>query len=546
MVGVTGLEWFDSSQAVTATGTADGSPLTGWTAIRPGGGTPNTASVIRDDWRPVLGTVNGKRSVYFDTSTRRLSLGTDNLPVGTANKFWFYSTVIRETRSGDYYPAGYGSNQGSGVAWKMRQGSVPSVDVGNNGYAIGTVAIATTGISIVVEAYRQTGPLSRAWYNGQASASTYDGTRNTSTAKGGGLGFWPEYGGGSQQDLLRFRYGYGEPSDDDLRRLEGWLSWDTGDNGASLAAGHPYKTAAPTVTTGGASTAPDNASQTLASNSPTIAARTFTQPDNATQGSAATSPTIAARATATPVSTSQVSTTTSPTVAARATTAPDSASQASAATSPTLSVMGAVSVDPVAQAQVSASPALTPHAVTAPDSATQGQQATSPALSNVRSTIVPSPASQAQVATQPTLGVAGSVSVNDASQQQSATAPVLSARMSIAPASASQAMAATSSALIARASVAVDSAAQSSAASAPAVSARFTVAPASATQAQTATRPALSARAVLTVASATSGQIASSPVLFFGQRPMPPSSRTVQTARISRVVFSPRPSRLAA
>lgn len=246
MAGVTGLEYFDSTKNVQVAGAA----VTSWTAIRPGGGTANVATTVRDDYRPVVGQALGKQSVYFDTGTRRLALATASMPVGTANKFWFMASMILEARAGDFYPWGYGSNQGSGVTWKTRRGAVPSSDVGNNGYSIGTTPIAATGISIIVEAYREAGPLSRGWYNGQASPSTYAGTRPTSTARGAALGYWPEYGGGAEQHLLRLGYAYGEPTADDLRRLEGWLSWDTGDAGASLAAGHPYKAAAPMVDDG--------------------------------------------------------------------------------------------------------------------------------------------------------------------------------------------------------------------------------------------------------------------------------------------------------
>ena len=250
MVGVTGLEWFDSTQSVTTAAlVGSDTPVSQWTALRPGGGTATKATSARDDYRPFIGAVNGKQSVYFNANTRQLPLDTVNLPAGVGNKFWFIASKNMETRSGDYYPFGYGASGGTGVTWKMRQGQIPYSDIGGTGLNVGTLPIATTGISIITEAYRQTGALTRSWYNGQASPSTLTATRNSSAANAR-LGSWPQYGNGANQHLLRIGWCYGEPSDDDIVRLQGWMSWDTGDNGGSLPDGHAYKTAAPTVSDG--------------------------------------------------------------------------------------------------------------------------------------------------------------------------------------------------------------------------------------------------------------------------------------------------------
>lgn len=264
MAGVTGTEYLDSTAVDGLAATAEGvTPVTLWTAKRPGGGTATAARAFRDDFRPYLGTINGKQSVYFDTATRQLNLDTGGLPAGRGDKFWFIATKNMETRGGDYYPFGYGGGSGTAVTWKMRQGQVPYSDVGSVGYNVGSAPIATTGISIITETYRQVGTLSRSWYNGQAQPSTYTRERNTS-ASNARLGHWPTYGNGAHQHLLRLGWGYGEPSADDILRLQGWLSWDTGDNGASLPADHPYKTAAPMVSEGDASPIAGNAAPALA------------------------------------------------------------------------------------------------------------------------------------------------------------------------------------------------------------------------------------------------------------------------------------------
>lgn len=245
MVGVTGLEWFDSTKDVSL-GAQDGAeyPVVSWLTQRPAGGTRTAATSFRDDFRPFIRTVNGKQSVYFNENTRQLSLSTAGIPGGAGNKFWFIATKNLETRNGDYYPFGYGASGGTGVTWKMRQGQRPYSDIGGTGLNVGAAVIATTGISIITEAYRQTGTLTRSWYNGQAEPSTLVATRNSS-ANNARLGHWPQYGNGANQHLLRLGWCYGEPTDDDILRLQGWLSWDTGDNGASLRADHPYKNAPP-------------------------------------------------------------------------------------------------------------------------------------------------------------------------------------------------------------------------------------------------------------------------------------------------------------
>ncbi len=264
MAGVTGTEYLDSTAVDGLAAVAEGvTPVILWTAKRPGGGTATAARAFRDDFRPYLGTVNGKQSVYFDTATRQLNLDTAGLPSGRGDKFWFIATKNMETRGGDFYPFGYGGGSGTAVTWKMRQGQVPYSDVGSVGFNVGSAPIATTGISIITETYRQVGTLSRSWYNGQAQPSTYTRERNTS-ASNARLGHWPTYGNGAHQHLLRLGWGYGEPSADDILRLQGWLSWDTGDNGASLPADHPYKSAAPMVSEGDASPIAGTAAPALA------------------------------------------------------------------------------------------------------------------------------------------------------------------------------------------------------------------------------------------------------------------------------------------
>ncbi len=262
-VGVTGIEYLHSEQGFATAAPENGNtPVNTWTAIRPGGGTPTVARAFRDDFRPYLSTVNGKQSVLFDAATRQLNLDTGNLPAGRNDKFWFLATKNMETRSGDYYPLGYGGGSGSAVTWKMRRGQVPYSDIGTFGFNVGSAPIAASGISIITEAYRQSSTLTRSWYNGQAEPTTYVRERNTS-ASNARLGHWPTYGNGSHQHLLRLGWGYGEPTVDDILRLQGWMSWDTSDDGVSLPEGHPYKSAPPMFDDGAAAGVTGSASITL-------------------------------------------------------------------------------------------------------------------------------------------------------------------------------------------------------------------------------------------------------------------------------------------
>lgn len=267
MVGVTGLEIVDATKSVTtADGTfVSGSIVTGITAQRPSGGTATSIVSFRDDYRPVIGAVNGKQTIFFDTATRQLDIPTKtNLPNGTGDKFWFECVKVAETRTDDRYTWGYGGSNGSAVSYKLRQGGVPYCDIGSVGYSVGSTAVAATGISIISEYYTATDTTSRARYNGNSAWTSYVRSRNSATSNTAHFGNWPLYGNGSSHHLLRRVWGYGTPTSDDWARLEGWASWDSGDNGASLVAGHPYATAAPTIDdgAGGGTTVTGTASMT--------------------------------------------------------------------------------------------------------------------------------------------------------------------------------------------------------------------------------------------------------------------------------------------
>jgi len=248
MVGVTGLEFCRGNKNVIADTTVSPSPVTPIAMTRPGSGTGTSVVSFRDDFRPVLGAFSSLQTVLFDTATRQLDIPTKtNLPNGAGDKWWFTADKIRETRTDDRYIWGYGGSNGSAVAYKLRQGAVPYCDIGSVGYAVGSVAVAATGISILSEYYTASDTTSRARYNGNSTWTSYVRSRNTSTSNAAHFGNWPLYGNGSNHDLLARAWGYGTPTADDWARLEGWASWDTGDAGASLVDGHPYKSAAPMV-----------------------------------------------------------------------------------------------------------------------------------------------------------------------------------------------------------------------------------------------------------------------------------------------------------
>lgn len=331
---------------------------------------------------------------------------------------------------------------------------------------------------------------------------------------------------------------------DEMYLIEKWYSTFTGQ---TVQSDNPYINGLPMVADGGGtSAAVDGASQPHAAASPTLAGRSATTPDAAAQGQAATSPTVVARGSASVDSAAQPIATTSPTLATRATTAADSTAQGQAAMAPMLSVSGVASVATASQQQVASSPSLAARSTVAADSAAQPQPSPSPALSNVRSATSPASAAQSQTSGQPTVSGAGSVSVVDATQAHSASSPALLARSSIAALAATQTQASTAPTLSARQSVSVVSAAQAQAGSSPSVMSRAAVTPAGASQTHASSAPALSANVLLLVSSALQTQAATSPALFVGERPLPPSTRTVRSIRLSRVARSPRPSRLAA
>ena len=223
------------------------------------------AASTRDDYRARLGAVNGIQTVYFPSSTTQLPIGDGTkLATGSGDKWWCIVTKVLDTRAGDRYPLGYGGNNGSSVAWKMKQGIVPYSDIGTVGYAIGTETIGTSGISIITERYKSSNTMSSANYNGKPVFSTYSRARNTSLGSPR-LGSWSVYGDGTEHQMFYFFSGYGYPSDDWILKLASWCSFNAGDQGGSIHADNIYKGAAPTVDdgTGGGSNAVGNATLPL-------------------------------------------------------------------------------------------------------------------------------------------------------------------------------------------------------------------------------------------------------------------------------------------
>ena len=254
LVGVTGIEIVDTTKNVaTSDGTfAVGTPVTTITSTRPGGGTPLTISAFRDDFRPVIGSFNGLQTVLFDTSTRQLDIPTKtNLPNGTGDKWWFEVVKVLETRTDDRYTWGYGGSNQTSVAYKLRVGAVPYVDVGSTGYAIGSTAVSASGISMICEQYTASDTTSKANYNGTSTWTSYVKARNTSISQLARYGYWPLYGNGCNHHLLKRVSGYGVITADDWLRMIGWASWASGDQGNSIVdRTNPYINAAPMIDDG--------------------------------------------------------------------------------------------------------------------------------------------------------------------------------------------------------------------------------------------------------------------------------------------------------
>lgn len=227
------------------------------------------------------------------------------------------------------------------------------------------------------------------------------------------------------------------------------------------------------------------------------------------------------------------------------TTAPDSASHAHVVGAPVAISRASVAPNAASHAHTNASPAVAARFSVQPDAAAHQQAGTSPALAS-RAAAQAAGASHAHVATQPALAVAGMLVANDASHAHVATSPALSPRAIVVPGAASQAHRATQPAISAAGSIAVDSALHAQATTSPAVQPSQAIAVASARHPHAATAPAITPRARISPVSASHGHLATPAPLFVGTRPLPPSSRTVKSEATTRLVRSPRPSRLAA
>lgn len=538
-------------QTVTDTSTLvlDGSNgVSQWSSQKGGLTAIQTDSTKRPVFNPSIASIGNKPGLVFNSSARMDFTTPAAFPTGSAAHtvlLLFRGTVSQ----GNVCILTWGGSTGS---WRI----FGYGNSGTNAWAalanVGDHSSATSALNAtLIEVHTVTAgasPASNHYANGGAANSrSFGGSLVTNNATAT-LGYTPYLGLNANGVVLEAIAIYDRVlSTADRQDLEGIVAWQHGQQ-ALLVSGHPSAAAAPTIDdgTGAGSVTPDAAAQTNVSTSPTLTPRIATQPNSASQSHVATSPSLAARASALIDSASHSNVATSPSTLSRASVSPDSAAQANVATMPALSVAGSVTPDAAVQSQVPSSPTLTPKAILAPDSAVQAHQATSPALSNVRSVVAPASSYRANAATQPSLGVAGTISVDSASQQQVSTSPTLSARASVTPASAIQANAATSPSIGVRGSLTIDSAANSHAATSPTITARFSVAPASSARSSIATSPTLSAKAALLIASAYQGHFATSPILFVGARPLPPSTRTVRSIRFSRVVRSPRPSRLAA
>ncbi len=115
---------------------------------------------------------------------------------------------------------------------------------------------------------------------GTVVTATASPTTNTALSNGliGKLTGYGDYWDGVIQQIVIWS---GTLSTSDRQSLEGWDSWYTGQAGANLPSNHPYKNAAPTVTTGGTvttstGTATGSGAATGASNAVTAAAGSAT------------------------------------------------------------------------------------------------------------------------------------------------------------------------------------------------------------------------------------------------------------------------------
>lgn len=572
MVGVTGHEYTDSTKGVT---TVDGTFVAGTFVTREnyqliGAGTPDYISAFRDDFRPSIDFVNGYQVIRYDTATRQMDISKTNLPQGDGDKFWWSVDFIDETRTDDRYTWGYGGSNGSSVSYKMRQGAVPYSDIGSVGYQIGTVAVKANELSIITEQYTKADTTSKASYNGNPWSSGYVRSRNTSISQAARYGHWAVYGNGCAH-RHRFRgHGYGTPSDLDWQRLRGWASWNSGDNGASIAAGQPFKDAPPYIDdgTGSAATTPNSTYRQNVSTSPTMSARASAVPVNAYQDNVATSPTVVPKTGTSPDSAYQDNVASSPVVGnARSVVVPASAYQDNVASSASAAARGSAQPDNAYQLHVASSPILTPRAVLLPASAYQDNYASSPVLSNVRSTVQPTNAYQDNVSTSPSMAVQGRLNIDSAYQINVVTPPVLLAKSTLQPASAYHENVATSPSVFAKSVIAPASTYRDNVATSPTISGKASVQPSSSYHLNVATSPTVSAKSVvypassfrLNVASSPSLTIqpklqpdstfrlnyATSPAVIIGPRPLPPIARTVYSRYSARVVYSPLNRRLA-
>jgi hypothetical protein len=234
------IEFWDASQGLAL----NGSNVRSWTGQILG----IVASQATPANQPLKTTLNGQVAIDFDGSSQNLSFNASSFPTGSAAWGVAFGGLVRST-------AAYPQLLSYGAANTNQLRSVGARN-GNFGafYYSNDFVTAITATDADHFAYHDVAagasPASFFYVDGVTpGTSSPRGTLSTPTGTTGRIGCGPT-GADSMTMIAQRIYVLSRPlTTTERQQLEGIDSWARGRNGANLPANHPYKAAAPTVTT---------------------------------------------------------------------------------------------------------------------------------------------------------------------------------------------------------------------------------------------------------------------------------------------------------
>ncbi|MBE7245702.1 MAG: hypothetical protein INR63_12170, partial [Actinomycetospora chiangmaiensis] len=229
--------WWDAQQGVTQSAgsvTQWADVVSGLLATGSAGSLPTYSATGR----------NGSPALLFDGNSQNLSFNPATLPVGDLfiGVAAYMNTVLG---SGAWKRVfSYGTDEDNTSIQVIRRGDPVCAE-----YTAGTSPLDWSGFDRFLEVAKA-GTAGQIWVDAQAGTTTGTFGGNITGPYGYiGRGLrYPDYWPGSIQQIVILNRVL---TTTEQQQLEGWESWYDGKAGSNLPAGHPYKTAAPTVATGG-------------------------------------------------------------------------------------------------------------------------------------------------------------------------------------------------------------------------------------------------------------------------------------------------------